>query len=102
MGKKLKRPAMLAAGALERPIAFPDNDRPGVMLAGGLRTYINRYADNPGARAVIFANTDGARQTAAALRGAGLAVTAVLDVRPGELGPELVSRYLAWKKAGVL
>jgi uncharacterized protein (DUF58 family) len=26
----------------------------------------------------------------------------VLDVRPSELGPELVSRYLAWKKAGVL
>lgn len=26
----------------------------------------------------------------------------VLDCRPGELGPELVGRYLAWKKAGVL
>ncbi|MFI8479899.1 DUF58 domain-containing protein [Pseudomonas sp. NPDC078700] len=26
----------------------------------------------------------------------------VLDTRPSELGPELVSRYLAWKKAGVL
>ena len=26
----------------------------------------------------------------------------VLDARPGELGPELVTRYLAWKKAGAL
>ncbi|WP_175252795.1 DUF58 domain-containing protein [Pseudomonas sp. BMW13] len=26
----------------------------------------------------------------------------VLDARPGELGPELVSSYLAWKKAGAL
>ncbi|ERI52339.1 membrane protein, partial [Pseudomonas sp. EGD-AK9] len=26
----------------------------------------------------------------------------VLDARPGELGPELVSNYLAWKKAGAL
>lgn len=26
----------------------------------------------------------------------------VLDVLPGDLGPELVSQYLAWKKAGVL
>ncbi|WP_372865895.1 DUF58 domain-containing protein [Pseudomonas sp.] len=26
----------------------------------------------------------------------------VLDARPGELGPQLVSRYLAWKKAGAL
>lgn len=24
----------------------------------------------------------------------------VLDVRPGELGPQLVSRYLQWKAAG--
>ncbi|GAB3388130.1 DUF58 domain-containing protein [Azotobacter armeniacus] len=26
----------------------------------------------------------------------------LLDVRPAELGPELVGRYLAWKRAGVL
>jgi len=26
----------------------------------------------------------------------------VMDVRPGELGPQLVSRYLSWKKAGTL
>lgn len=26
----------------------------------------------------------------------------VLDVRPGNLGPELVSQYLSWKKAGTL
>lgn len=26
----------------------------------------------------------------------------VLDARPGELGPALISRYLAWKKGGVL
>ncbi|WP_285351199.1 DUF58 domain-containing protein [Pseudomonas sp. ME-P-057] len=26
----------------------------------------------------------------------------VLDVRPSELGPELVSRYMSWKKAGAL
>jgi len=26
----------------------------------------------------------------------------VLDVRPGELGPQLVNRYLGWKKAGTL
>jgi hypothetical protein len=26
----------------------------------------------------------------------------VLDSRPGQLGAELVSRYLSWKKAGTL
>ena len=31
--------AVLAAGAIERPLVFGDNDRPGVMLAGAVRTY---------------------------------------------------------------
>ncbi|MGE4408623.1 MAG: DUF58 domain-containing protein, partial [Pseudomonas sp.] len=26
----------------------------------------------------------------------------ILDARPRELGPELVGRYLAWKKSGTL
>ena len=42
--------AILAAGALERPLVFANNDRPGVMLAGAARTYINRFAAAPGQR----------------------------------------------------
>ena len=34
---------VLATGAIERPLVFPDNDRPGVMLAGAARTYLHRY-----------------------------------------------------------
>ena len=41
--KIVAKRAVLAAGALERPIVFGGNDRPGVMLAGAVRTYINRY-----------------------------------------------------------
>lgn len=74
--------AVLAAGALERPIAFPNNDRPGIMLAGALRSYVHRYAAAPGARAVVFGNNDGVRRTAADLRAAGLEVAAVIDLRP--------------------
>ncbi|WP_102222949.1 sarcosine oxidase subunit alpha family protein [Acidimangrovimonas sediminis] len=74
--------AVLAAGALERGIAFPSNDRPGVMMAGAVRCYLNRYAAVPGRRAVIFANNDGARRTAADLKAAGFEVAAVIDVRP--------------------
>src|ERR1044072_1624236 len=48
----------LAAGALERPIAFGNNDRPGVMLAGAMRSYINRYAAAPGRELAIFTNND--------------------------------------------
>ena len=42
--------AMLAAGAIERPIVFGGNDRPGVMLARRVRTYVNRFAVAPGRR----------------------------------------------------
>ena len=47
------RRAVLAAGALERPVAFPANDRPGVMLAGAVRAYLNRWAVAP-RRAAVF------------------------------------------------
>ena len=40
--------AVLAAGAIERPIVFGDNDRPGVMLAGAVRTYVNRFGVDAG------------------------------------------------------
>ena len=49
---------VLAAGALERPLVFGGNDRPGVMLAGAVRTYLNRFAVAPGRRAVVFTNND--------------------------------------------
>ena len=48
------RDVVLATGAHERPIVFADNDRPGIMLAGAARTYVNRYGVVPGARAVVF------------------------------------------------
>ena len=60
--------AVLAAGAIERPLVFGDNDRPGVMLAGAVRTYLNRYGVAPGRRAVIFADNDDGWRTATDLR----------------------------------
>ena len=56
--------AVLAAGAIERPIVFGGNDRPGVMLAGAVRTYLNRYGVAPGRRAVVFTNNDDGWRTA--------------------------------------
>jgi len=49
---------ILAAGAIERPIAFGNNDRPGVMLASAVRSYVNRYAVAPGKSAIVFTNND--------------------------------------------
>lgn len=77
------RRTILATGALERSIAFPNNDRPGILLAGALRTYVNRYGVSPGARVTLFANNDHARQTARDLAAAGLTIAAVIDSRAG-------------------
>ncbi len=74
--------AILATGALERPIAFPNNDRPGIMLAGAVQTYLNRYGTVPGQRVTLFANNDNARHVARQLMAAGVTVAAILDSRP--------------------
>lgn len=73
--------AVLAAGSIERGIVFGGNDRPGVMLAGAVRAYLNRFAALPGRRAVVFANNDEAAATVADLAAAGVAVVAVVDTR---------------------
>ena len=79
---------VLATGALERPLAFAHNDRPGVMLSQAVRTYIRRFSVVPGRRVVIATNNDDAYPTAAALRDAGAEVVAVLDTRPAPAGAD--------------
>jgi sarcosine oxidase subunit alpha len=72
---------VLAAGAIERPLVFGDNDRPGVMLASAVRTYLNRYAAVPGHRAVVFGVGDDIATTVHDLVRAGATVEAVVDAR---------------------
>ncbi len=72
---------VIAAGAFERPLVFSNNDRPGIMQASSVSTYVNRYAVRPGNRAVIFTNNDGAYRTALDLTAAGVVVAAVVDPR---------------------
>ncbi len=84
---------VLAAGAIERPLVFRNNDRPGVMLASAVSAYVNRYAVAPGRRAVVVTNNDGAYGAALDLADAGVEVRAVVDLRseaPGDL-PRRVS-----------
>jgi heterotetrameric sarcosine oxidase alpha subunit len=78
------RQAVLAAGAIERPLVFGNNDRPGIMLAASLRSYINRFAVAPGRRAVVFANNDDALATLASLKKAGVEIEALVDPRPAD------------------
>ncbi len=72
---------ILATGAFERAIAFENDDRPGVMLAGAVRAYLARWAAAAGRRLVIFTNNDDAYRTALAWHGRGLEVAAVVDAR---------------------
>ena len=74
--------ALLCAGATERPIAFENNDRPGIMLAGAMRAYANRWATAVGDRIAIFANNDDAHRTAHDLHRLGVEIAAVIDSRP--------------------
>jgi sarcosine oxidase subunit alpha len=68
---------ILSTGAIERPIAFANNDRPGVMLASAARGLVERYGVAPGASGVVFTNNDDAYQTAIVLKDAGVGVRVV-------------------------
>ena len=88
------RRTILASGALERPIAFPMNDRPGIMMASAVETYLHRYGVVPGQRVTLFANNDGARASARALMAAGVQVAAILDSRTNASAVEDCPVYL--------
>src|SRR5512138_2643282 len=75
-----------ATGAIERPLVFADNDRPGVMTASAVQAYVNRYAVRPGRRAVVFTNNDGGYGAALDLKAAGVEVAAVVDARSAPAG----------------
>ncbi len=70
-----------ATGAVERMLVFPNNDRPGVMLASAIQCYINRDGVRPGRRAVLFTNNDSVRDVAGDMQAAGIEVAAIVDTR---------------------
>lgn len=73
--------SVLASGAVERPIVFGGNDKPGVMMASAVRTYVNRFGVIPGRRAALFTTSDDGWQTALDLAAAGVRVAAIIDAR---------------------
>ncbi len=85
---------VLATGAIERPLVFPYNDRPGVMLASAARTYANRWGVLVGREVVLVTNNDSAYAAALDLAAAGARMAAIADLRhetPGAL-PALAER----------
>lgn len=75
------RQIVLATGALERPLVFAGNDRPGVMLADAVRRYAVDHAVAAGREVTVFTNNDSAYSAAAAMHRAGVRVRAVIDQR---------------------
>lgn len=73
---------MLCAGAIERPIAFENNDRPGVMMCSAVRSYANRFGVAANRSVAIFTNNDDGHRTAVDLMAKGVKICAVVDVRP--------------------
>jgi sarcosine oxidase subunit alpha len=82
------RRVVLATGAHERPVAFRGNDRPGVMLAGAVLTYLDRFGVLCGERPLVFTTNDAGYATARALAAAGAQVAAVVDPRPAAAAQE--------------
>jgi sarcosine oxidase subunit alpha len=81
---KIRAPRIvLATGALERPMLFPDNDRPGVMFAHAAERYAAHYGVAVGQRIVVATACDEGLAVAARLRDCGLAVAEILDRRTG-------------------
>ena len=83
------REVVLATGAIERPLVFPGNDRPGIMLAGAARTWLNRYGVLPGTRAVVVTACDAAYEAALELQEAGVFIASIAEVRARDDGPWL-------------
>ena len=72
---------VLATGAIERPLFFAGNDRPGIMLAGAAATYLNRYGVKVGHRACVVTSHDSAYTAAFDMAAAGMGVGPIIDVR---------------------
>jgi sarcosine oxidase subunit alpha len=75
------REVVIATGAIERPLVFPENDRPGIMLADAARTFANRFGVKPGNRAVVFTACDSAYRAALDLKAAGVEIALIADLR---------------------
>ena len=81
---------VLAAGSIERPLVFHQNDRPGIMLAGSVRTYMHRFGVLPGKRMVVATNNNSGWDAALDMARAGGEVAAVVDLRS-----EMAQEHLA-------
>ena len=83
-----------ATGSIERPISFPSNDIPGVMLASAVRDYAVNFGVATGNKIAVYTNNDDAYRTAITLNEVGVEVPIIVDAR-GSGGGALAERAKA-------
>ncbi len=88
------RRVVLATGAIERPLVFPNNDRPGIMLASAAQGYAARWGVRVGARVVVAVDHDSGYRAALDLADAEVSVVAIVDSR-ASLPPTLTAAATA-------
>ena len=91
---------VLASGAVERSIVFPNNDRPGIMLSGAVRTYANRFGSSLGKTAAVFTNNDDGWKTANDLSNIGVKIAGVIDTRKN-IKP-LTDKYPSYMNSSII
>jgi len=92
---------VLATGAIEQPLVFSNNDRPGIMLAGAALKFLKVHGIATGRQVVVATNNDSAYTVARELRRAGVNVIAIVDSRespPDELLKEMSALEIAVHK----
>ncbi|WP_415183929.1 sarcosine oxidase subunit alpha [Phaeovulum sp.] len=85
---------VLAQGAIERPMVFDGNDRPGVMTSGAAQTFLSRFGVRVGDNPVILTSHDSAWHTAFDLAEAGCKVAAIVDTRT-DIAPALMQQAMS-------
>ena len=72
---------VIATGAIERPLIFSNNDRPGIILSSSIKKYIDYYGVKTGENISLFTNNDSAYETAISLNKSGVKVKVIIDIR---------------------
>ena len=73
---------VMATGTLARPLVFPGNDRPGVMLAPAASA-MRQFGVAPGRHVLLATDNDDGYRIAESLTTRGVHLCGIIDLRPG-------------------
>ena len=80
------RSLVVAAGCEDQPAVFGNNDLPGVMLGEAARRLVERYAVRPAEQPLVLTAGSAGHRLADDLRGRGIGIAAVVDLREEAAG----------------